>query len=154
MSEAKYVLGIKITRDQPNWLLTLLQKSYLETLLKRFNMMMYKPTNTPFNKSEKLSTKQGPTTEKDKAMMQGRPYAQVVGSIMYAMLCTRPDVAFDVGLVSRFLSNPGLPHWYVIKRILWYIISTLKLQLCYQGDDLKSHGYSDADWASDLDKRK
>ena len=87
-------------------------------------------------------------------MMRGKPYAQVVGSIMYAMLCTRLDVAFVMGLVSRFLSNPGLPLWYAVKRILQYINGTLKLQLCYQGDDLKLYGYSDTDWACDLDKRK
>ena len=76
------------------------------------------------------------------------------GKRIYAMLCTRPDVAFAVDFVSRFLSNPELPHWYAVKRIPRYIKGTLKLQLCYQGDDLKLRGYSDADWAGDLDKRK
>ena len=59
---------------------------------------------------------------------------------MYAMLCTRPNVAFTVDLVSRFLGNPGLPHWYAVKRILQYTIGTLKLQLYYQGEDLKLRG--------------
>ena len=126
----------------------------METVLKRLDMMMCKPIDTPISKSKNLSNKQGPTTQEDKAMMWGKPYIQVVGSIMYATLYTRPDVAFAVGLVSRFLSNLGLSHWYAVKRILRYIKGTLKLQLCYQGDDLKLCGYFDAYWASDLDKRK
>ena len=73
-------------------------------------MMICKVVDTPISKSEKLSSKQGPTTEEDKSMMKGKPYAQVVGSIMYMMMCMKPDVAFAVGLVSRFLSNPRLPH--------------------------------------------
>ena len=92
-------------------------------------MMTCKSVDTPISNSEKLSSKQGPTTKEDKAMMQGKPYAQVVGSIMYAMLCMGLDVGFTVGLVSRFLSNPGLPHLYVVKRILRYTKGTLKLQL-------------------------
>ena len=145
MSEAKYVMGIKINRDRPNRLLTLSQESYLETVLKRFDMMMCKPVDTAISKSEKLSGKQGPTIEEDEAIMRGKPYAQVVGSIMYAMLCTRPDVAFAVGLVSRFLSNPELLYLYAVKRILRYIKGNLKLQPCYQGDILKLRGYSNAD---------
>ncbi|RWR85047.1 histidine biosynthesis bifunctional protein hisIE, chloroplastic [Cinnamomum micranthum f. kanehirae] len=98
MGEAIYVLGIKITHDRLNRLLTLSQESYLETVLKRFDRMMCKPIDTPISKSEKLSSKQGPTTEEDKAMMRGKSCDQVVRSIMYAMLCTRPDVAFVMGL--------------------------------------------------------
>lgn len=58
------------------------------------------------------------------------------------------------GLVSRFLNNLGLQYWHAVKRTLRYIKGTFKLQLCYQGDDMKLHDYSDVDWASDLDNRK
>ena len=83
-----------------------------------------------------------------------KPYAQIVGSIMYAMLCTRPDFAFVVGLVSGFLSNRGLQYWYAVKRILRYIKRTINLRLCYQGEVLELCGYSDVDWVGDLDQRK
>ena len=86
MSKAKYALGIKITRDPPNELLTLSQESSLENVLKRFDMMMCKPVDTPIIKSETLSGRQGPTTKEDKAIMQSKSYAQVVGSIMYAVV--------------------------------------------------------------------
>ena len=127
MDEAKYVLGIKITYDRLNRLLTLSHESYLETVLKRFDMIMCQPVDIPISKSEKLSSKRGPMTKEDKAMIRGKPYAQIVRSIMHTMLYTGPDVAFAMGLVSRFLSNPGLPHQYTVKRIVWYIKCTLKL---------------------------
>ena len=86
--------------------------------------------------------------------MRMKPYAQIVGSIMYAMLCTRPDLVFVVGLVSRFLSNPGLQHGYAVKRILQDIKGTVNLRLCYQGEVLELRNYSDVDWVGDLDQRK
>jgi len=76
--------------------------------------------------------------------MKDVPYASAVGSLMYAMLCTRPDICFAVGLVSRYQSNPGPTHWQAVKRIMRYLRGTTDLVLCYQGGDLKLRGYSDA----------
>ena len=73
---------------------------------------------------------------------------------MYAMLCTRSDICYTVGLVSHYQSNPGPYHWKVVKRILRYLRGTMDLSLCYGDGDLKLRGYSDADWASDKDKCK
>ena len=82
------------------------------------------------------------------------PYANAVGSLMYAMICTRPNIYFAIGIVSRFQSNPRLAHWKAIKRILRYLKGTMEYILCYQSSDLCMIGYSDADWGSDLDERK
>lgn len=73
---------------------------------------------------------------------------------MYATMCTRPDICYAVGFVSRFQSNPGLAHWKAVKRILRYLKGTEDYVLCYQGTNLRLIGYSDADWGSDLDERK
>jgi hypothetical protein len=73
---------------------------------------------------------------------------------MYAMLCTRLDICFAVGFVSRFQSNPGPAHWKVVKRILRYLCGIADYMLCYQGRDLRLRGYSDAYWVGDLDERK
>ncbi|XP_042973079.1 secreted RxLR effector protein 161-like [Carya illinoinensis] len=70
------------------------------------------------------------------------------------MMCTRPDICYTVGLVSRFQSNPGLAHWKAVKRIMRYLKGTADYVLYYQGLDLQLKGYSDADWGSDLDERK
>ena len=86
--------------------------------------------------------------------MSNVPYASAVGSLMYAMLCTRPDICFAVGLVSRYQSNPGTTHWQAFKRIMRYLRGTTDLVLCYQGGDLQLRGYSDADWGGDLDESK
>ena len=73
---------------------------------------------------------------------------------MHAMMCTRPDICYDVGLVSRYQSNPGRKHWNVVKRILVYLKGIVDYSLCYQGGDLRLIGYTDTDWGGDLDDRK
>ena len=61
------------------------------------------------------------------------PYASVVGRLMYAMVCTRPDIAHSMGVLSRFMSNPGKEHWTVVKRVFRYLRGTSDYGLCYQG---------------------
>ena len=72
---------------------------------------------------------------------------------MYAILCTRPNISFVFGLVSYFRSNHGPTHWSVIERVLRYLRGTTDFVLCYGGPDLLLHGYTDADYASDLDEQ-
>ncbi|XP_076930795.1 uncharacterized protein LOC143595730 [Bidens hawaiensis] len=73
------------------------------------------------------------------------PYASAVGSLMYAMVCTRPDIAHAVGVVSRFMSDPGKEHWEAVKWLLRYLKGTSSLGLCFKGKDTFLRGYSDAD---------
>ena len=82
------------------------------------------------------------------------PYASAVGSLMYAMLCTQPNICFAVGMVSRYQSKPRPVHWQAVKRIFRYLHRTSDLILCYQGGDLRLRGYYDADQASDGDEHK
>ena len=77
-----------------------------------------------------------------------------MGSLIYVMVCTRPDIAHAVGTVSRFLSNPGKEHWEAVKWILRYLKGTSKVCLCYGGCDPVLEGYTDADMAGDLNSRK
>ena len=70
---------------------------------------------------------------------------------MYTMMCTRQNICFDVGLVSRYQSNPGRKHWNVVKRILVYLKGIVDYSLCYQGGELHLIGYIDTDWGGDLD---
>jgi len=84
------------------------------------------------------------------------PYASVVGTLMYAMVCTRPDIAYAVGVLSRFMSKPGKEHWTATKRVFMYLCGTSDYGLCYQGRlgldrVLDIRGFVDADWAGDLD---
>ena len=83
------------------------------------------------------------------------PYASVVGSLMYAMMCTRPDICYTVRLVSRYQSNPSQKHWMIVKRILRYLKGTSNYMLCYKGKkDLRLIGFSYADWGGDVNQSK
>uniref|UniRef100_A0A2N9FZX9 Integrase catalytic domain-containing protein n=1 Tax=Fagus sylvatica TaxID=28930 RepID=A0A2N9FZX9_FAGSY len=154
MGEANFVLGVKITRDRSKKLLSLSQGTYIKKILERFHMHNSKPIDTPMEKGCTLSLDQCPKNDEEKNQMSKVPYASAIGSLMYAMLCTRPDICFAVGMVSRYQSNPGPAHWRAVKRILRYLRGTSDHALCYHGGDLRLTGYSDADWASDKDERK
>jgi len=82
------------------------------------------------------------------------PYASALGSLMYAMVSTRPDITHVVGTVSRFLSNPGREHWNAVKWILRYLRGTTCLKLCFGGDKLTLVGYIDFDMVGDRDSRR
>ena len=86
--------------------------------------------------------------------MAGVPYASIMGSLIYTMVCTRPDIYFTVGMVSRYQSNPGPEHWTAVKHILKYLRRTKDYMLMYGGDELIPIGYTDSDFISDKDLRK
>ena len=111
MGEARYVLGVEIFINRFKELLGLSQEAYINKILEQFRMHYSKPMDTPVEKGLTLSIDQCPKTDKEKERMSNVPYASAIGSLMYAMLCTRPDICFAVGLVSRYQSNPGLAHW-------------------------------------------
>ena len=81
-------------------------------------------------------------------------YALVVGSLMYATICTRPDIAQAVRTVSRFIADPDREHWNTVKRILRYIKGTSGATLCFGGSEFVVRGYVDLDFVGDIDKRK
>jgi hypothetical protein len=86
------------------------------------------------------------------------PYASAVGSLMYAMVCTRLNIAHAVGVLSRYMSKLGKEHWTTIKRVFRYLHGTSSYGLCYQGrlgldKVLDIHGFVYAYWAGDLDRR-
>ena len=86
--------------------------------------------------------------------MKTVPYASAVGSLMYAMLCTNPDICFAVGMVSRYQSNPGREHWTAVKHIIKYLKRTRDYMLVIHSDELVPIGYTDSDFQSDMDSRK
>jgi len=94
-------------------------------------MLYSKPVETPVEKDLTLNLDQCPKTNQEKEKMKNVVYASVVGSPIYAMLYTRPDIYFAVGLVSHYQSNPGPTHWQAVKRIMHYLRGTTNLVLCY-----------------------
>ena len=87
-------------------------------------------------------------------MMRQVPYASAVGSLMYAMLCTRPDICYSIGIVSQYQSNPRPKHWQVVEYILKYLRRMRDYMLVYRFKDLIPISYTDSDFQSDLDFRK
>ena len=154
LGEAAYILGIQIFRDRKNRTLSLSQASYIDKVMDRFSMQDCKRGQTPFRHGVSLSKDQSPKTAQEIEDMRKIPYASAVGSLMYAMLCTRPDICFAVGVVSRFQSNPGPEHWIAVKHVLKYLRRTRNLMLTYSGTDLTMTGYTDSDFQADKDSRK
>ena len=103
---AAYILGIKIYRDRSGHLIGLSQSTYIDKILKKFKMDQSKKGFLPVLQGVKLSDNQCPTTVEDSEKMKVIPYASAVGSIMYAMLCTGPDVCLAISLAGRYQSNP------------------------------------------------
>ncbi|GKF69232.1 hypothetical protein Tco_0202289, partial [Tanacetum coccineum] len=80
-----------------------------------------------------------------------KQYSRMIGCLMYAMTCTRPDIAFAVGKVSRYTSNPGTQHWQAIQRVLKYLKKTMDYRLIYTGYPSVLEGYTDASWISNTE---
>ena len=154
MGAAKQILGIRIIRDRKEKRLWLSTEHYIKRVLQRFHMEKAKVVSTPLATHFKLSSKQSPSNEDEKLYMQRVPYAFAVGSLMYAMVCTRLDIAHAVGTVSRFLSNPAREHWNAVKWILRYLRDTVNMMLCFGDDKPTVVGYSYSDMAGDIDSRK
>ncbi|MCO5595683.1 hypothetical protein L7F22_049728 [Adiantum nelumboides] len=121
LGDASHILGMRIIRDRNRGLLYLSQQTYVEKVLKRFNMERGKSSSTPLAPHLKLSKADCPKSDTEKAEMAKIPYASACGSLMYAMVATRPDIAYAVGVVSRFMSNPGKKHWEAVKGVLRYL---------------------------------
>ncbi|TYK29682.1 gag/pol protein [Cucumis melo var. makuwa] len=119
-----------------------------------YKMKNSKKSLLPYRYGIHLSKEQCPKTPQEVEDMSNIPYAFAVGSLMYAMLCTRPDICYLVEIVSRYQSNPGRDHWTAVKNILKYLRRTKDYMLVYGSKDLILTGYTDSDFQTDKDARK
>ncbi|RVW95242.1 Retrovirus-related Pol polyprotein from transposon TNT 1-94 [Vitis vinifera] len=109
----------------------------------------------PVVKGDIFCELQCPKNDLEKKQMDKIPYASAVGSIMYAQVCTRPDIAYVVGMLGRYQSNPGIDHWKAVKKVLRYLQGTKDYMLTYRRtNNLEIIGYSDSDYAGYKDTRK
>ncbi|GKA72367.1 retrotransposon protein, putative, ty1-copia subclass, partial [Tanacetum coccineum] len=157
LGEAAFILGIKIYRDRSKRLIGLCQNAYMDKILKRYKMDNSKRGHIPMQERLDLNKSQGAQTPKEVNRMKNVPYASAVGSIMYAVRCTRPDVAFAQNMTSRFQQNPGEPHWTAVKNILKYLRNTKDMFLVYGGNpstELRVECYCDAGFETDRDDTK
>ena len=128
LGEASKVLGIRVTRDRKNCTLRLDQTHYLKDVMKRTHMSAdkHRPTEIPINGYDSLQ----PAGQDDERIDQ-REYQQIVGSLMYAAVHTRPDIAFALGRLSQYLSDPAIHHGHALKALLRYVRSTIDLGILY-----------------------
>ncbi|KAE8674962.1 hypothetical protein F3Y22_tig00111708pilonHSYRG00377 [Hibiscus syriacus] len=158
LGEAKKILGMEISRDRQRWKLFLTQKQYLRKVLQCFGMNENtKHVSIPLASHLKLSFQLSPKTNEERVYMAKVPYANAVGSLMYAMVCTRPDISQAVGVVSMYMHDPGEGHWQAVKWIIRYLQQTVDVGLVFkQYEELGQCvvGYTDSDYAGDLDKRR
>ena len=109
----------------------------------------------PMSHGIHLSKTQCPTTTDERECMSKVPYASAIGSIMYAMISTRPDVSYALSVISRYQSDPGEGHWTAVKNILKYLRRTKDVFLIYGGEEeLVVTGYTDASFQTDKDDSK
>lgn len=156
LGAAQKILGMEIRRDRKVGKLWLSQKNYISHVIEKFGMLDAKATSTPLASHFALSAKQCPSTDDELEEMASTPYACAVGCLMYAMVCTRPDIAQAVGVVSKYMSNPGKEHWKAVKWILRYLKGTKSMGIVFErkkGAEFVA-GYVDSDYAADLDKRR
>jgi hypothetical protein len=152
LGPCKYYLGMEVIRDRPNRTLKLSQQGYIEKVLREFGMWDCSQKNdTPIdihNKLRRADPEFEPTREEIKW------YQKAVGSLMYAMLGTRPDIAFAVSAVSRYAARPTPQHKSAVQRIFRYLRKTVNYVLVFRGPLAALAGYTDSDWAGDIDTRR
>jgi hypothetical protein len=143
-----HFLSLKIDRNQDNHLIYLSQGHYIDDLQARFLYTSPITVSTPTDTSFKDLAPRKPSEPASPG-----PYNQLVGSLLWAAQCTRPDVSFSVNRLSQFLKDPSEWHWNAAIRVLHYLILTKHLRLRL-GGPLTCCGYSDSDWAEDRHDRR
>lgn len=149
-SKAEFFVGLQIERSRDEGQLKIHQSTYTEEILKRFNHEKCDPVSTPAEPGIKLS-KVGKSVEENIIF----PYRQAIGSLMYLMVGSRPDIIYIVGMLSRFMEQPRLEHWNAVRRVLKYLRGTTNYGITFSCNlqDARLVAYSDADFAGDIDKR-
>ena len=146
----EYFLKMAIKRDRQNRTLMISQPNYIEAILAKFGMLECKPVATPMDAKasyDKLSD--------EDERFDRTTYQQAIGCLTYLATHTRPDISASVGILSKFMADPGPTHWSGVKRILRYLQGTRSYGLVFTGESRDALlGFSDSDWAGDIVTRR
>lgn len=148
----KSCLGISVTRDKTRGIVKLNQSQYISKLLERFGMTNCKSVSTPMPVNTKLEK----SNDVDNCLQdEVYQYRQLIGSLMYLAVCTRPDISFACSQLSQFNNCFDKSHWLAAKRILRYLAGTIDYSLYFiKSNNWKLFAYADADWGNDITDRK
>ena len=155
LGEATFVLGIEITRHRPARTITITQSAYIKSILEKHPTGDNHKQTIPMETSARHTKA---TSDYQASAQEVKSYQSAIGSIMFAMLCTRPDIAYSVATLSKFAQNPTPDHHQAVQRVLRYLRGTNHLGITYIGTTPRSNepeltGYCDSDWAADRDDR-
>ena len=142
-----YCLGVSVTIK--DGVLQISQEQYIGKILRKYKLQDCKTVSTPMDLNVKLVKDDGYSKPVDAVQ-----YQSMVGSLIYAAIATRPDIAYAVAALAKFNSSPTEAHLTAVKRVFRYLKGTVQLRLQYQETDGNVEGYSDADWASDSEDRR
>jgi hypothetical protein len=146
LGEVSHFLGMRVTRDRCKNTIKIDQRQYIVELLKRFGLENAKTALTPIEVNLKLDSSSNPENN--------FPYQNLIGSLLYISVCSRPDIMFAVNFLSRFNVSYSKEHWEYAKRVLRYLKRTIDLGLVYSQNKSEIVGYVDADWADDASDRR
>ena len=150
LGEAKYFLGISLDRDRTEHTLKMSQRRLAAELVEKYGLKEAKTKTVPMSPSVRIIQ-----AEEDKLLdKEVYRYSELVGSLLYLSVCTRPDIAQAVGVLARHMAKPCLEHWTAAKAVLRYIAGTLDTGITFRQTDSAVEGYCDADYAGDLDTRR
>ena len=154
MGNPKLVVGLEVIRDERRGTTKVSQGHFIDELAIRYHQETAPTSPTPLSSGFVFTSEDSPSTGTDKEEMSHILYRSLVGALMYIMIGTRPDISFAVGCLSRYLINPGKPHWDQALRILNYLRATRNLVVSYSRNSIGSltlRGFSDSDWAGEKD---
>ena len=131
------------------------QRAYIDEILEKFaEFVPDRLSPSPLSDSEKLSTEDCPRNSNDINSMKDKPYSSLLGSLMFLMLGSRPDLAHSMSVLARFMDSPGVKHWNGLRRVLGYVKKTRDLSLVYTKQGEPVFAYSDSDFAACTDTRR
>ena len=150
------MLGIEFNLHGPDNNIQLCQRKFAEDILNKYQMMDLKPSPIPATPHLSVNSDMAPKDPQEIKEMETQPFQEMLGSLRYLVSCTRPDLCYIIGYLSRFMQNPGKPHLDALLQVFQYLKSTTLLGLSYKRQnhhDLQLQGWCDADYNSDKDTR-
>lgn len=150
IGDASMFVGMQIERDRGSNSIFIHQNVYTQHIIEKFNMSQACAMSVPCDPHSILY----PVNE-DECVIKNVPYREAVGSLMFLAVVSRPDIAYAVNNVSKFLSKHNKEHWQAVKRIFAYLVGTKNVGIKYRGtENIKLVGYSDSDFANDIETRR
>ena len=146
LGDLHWLLDIEITRDRQQRTISFAQGAYIDTIIACFNLQDAAAISIPMDPHATLSKSQCPVNPQQIEDMKNIPYREAVGSLMWAAVATRPDIAFAVSFLSQFMVNPGRPHWEAVKCVLKYLKGMKDRKLTFGEERSGIEGYTDTDW--------